>query len=943
MYNFWIILLLSASCPVLGSFNMDPVRNPVLQRLDIPAQLSHHQQDLQLQEHKHIPDVTIEAGKPFVINLPSQTSMAEVTGRDGKPLPPWIVYDGTSHTVRGQPASSDAGEWAVRVDGTSNEVFTIRVRRQILDDDDTNEGSGALIDDYSETDDFEPEGDDETISPDNRVIIAPTTPLFNGASVVATPVINSIPSMSVQPTKSKNLTNPASSGTAIEPTNRQVEPTPVQGMEGPTFRLQDYSNSSLFEPIEPTTSAEGTPPLTDDLDFLGPNSIAEYDEEHGKSAPIPPEVTMRLPRIPATAGKVMRFSIPSGTFSDAEDGNTANMHLELLSQDGQQLEEITWIGFNSTKKEIYGLPLADDIGKYTFLVQARNSANLTVTETVEIQVRQHPSERAFHHHFTLQLEPEFSVDEETLPQAYWMLKTVSGLAKTLGDKEESIVVRRINGTVKNGHAFTFTWSNESLPRSHCPEDEIQESFDLIYNRESDSVTDQLDVELAPQLSVTFGSVELDGICQPLPTNPPSIPQKETKAPKEMNRPPSTRNQVDHLSAEVGVLFRYQVPADTFHDEEDGDTRMLKLSLQNMNHKALDARSWLQFDSPNQEFYGLPLDGDVGTEEYQLLCTDSSGAVESDGLVVAVKERSKLPEDQPLVEFSLTIDDNFDTLMGKASRKVRLIEALAQIFDDPLTSNIIVQSFTSGSTMVTWTNATLVGNECPPSTVIVNLRRMLIDNEGKLTQRCTDILVAADFQPLSAHVSPLGNCVGELTPTFAPGVDDGKTEGVDGPSTDDVWSDDYLLTFIVPGIIITVMLLLAAVIACILYRRRRTGKLGLEERRSFVSKGIPIIFAEELEERPSGRHPAKAPVILKEEKPSQPPDYHKVRSSASPYASHKAAEQHDLLRTPSDEAEEEPNSLYQPPPPLSAGRDSSSRYSRPKATPAYRKPPPYVPP
>ena len=64
------------------------------------------------------------------------------------------------------------------------------------------------------------------------------------------------------------------------------------------------------------------------------------------------------------------------------------------------------------------------------------------------------------------------------------------------------------------------------------------------------------------------------------------------------------------------------------------------------------------------------------------------------------------------------------------------------------------------------------------------------------------------------------------------------------------------------IIITIMLLLAAVIACVLYRRRRTGKLGLEERRGFVSKGIPIIFAEELEERPSGRHPAKAPVILK---------------------------------------------------------------------------------
>ena len=57
---------------------MEPIRNPVLQRLDIPAQLSHHQQDLQLQDHRNIPDVTVEAGKPFIINLPSQTSMAEV-------------------------------------------------------------------------------------------------------------------------------------------------------------------------------------------------------------------------------------------------------------------------------------------------------------------------------------------------------------------------------------------------------------------------------------------------------------------------------------------------------------------------------------------------------------------------------------------------------------------------------------------------------------------------------------------------------------------------------------------------------------------------------------------------------------------------------------------------------------------------------------------------
>ncbi len=78
MPDLWIFVVLAAFCSVQGSFNMDPIRNPVLQRLDIPAQTNHQQQELHLQEHKGIPDVTVEAGKPFIINLPSQTSMAEV-------------------------------------------------------------------------------------------------------------------------------------------------------------------------------------------------------------------------------------------------------------------------------------------------------------------------------------------------------------------------------------------------------------------------------------------------------------------------------------------------------------------------------------------------------------------------------------------------------------------------------------------------------------------------------------------------------------------------------------------------------------------------------------------------------------------------------------------------------------------------------------------------
>ena len=39
---------------------------------------------------------------------------------------------------------------------------------------------------------------------------------------------------------------------------------------------------------------------------------------------------------------MFRFVIPVVTFSDAEDGNTASLHLELLTEDGKQLEEFSW-------------------------------------------------------------------------------------------------------------------------------------------------------------------------------------------------------------------------------------------------------------------------------------------------------------------------------------------------------------------------------------------------------------------------------------------------------------------------------------------------------------------------------------------------------------------------------------------------------------------------
>ena len=63
-------------------------------------------------------------------------------------------------------------------------------------------------------------------------------------------------------------------------------------------------------------------------------------------APSPPQVTRRLPRVTAMAGKIFRFSVPVDTFTDA-DGTARSLDLELIPADGKTLDEIIWIAFDA--------------------------------------------------------------------------------------------------------------------------------------------------------------------------------------------------------------------------------------------------------------------------------------------------------------------------------------------------------------------------------------------------------------------------------------------------------------------------------------------------------------------------------------------------------------------------------------------------------------------
>ncbi|XP_068143731.1 uncharacterized protein Dg isoform X4 [Drosophila tropicalis] len=635
--------------------------------------------------------------------------------------------------------------------------------------------------------------------------------------------------------------------------------------------------SSTFAPVE-------IPATLDDLESAMENS--------------PPIIKTRLQKLAVTSGKAFKFIVPEQTFADAEDYN--NLRLELTDMDGNELKGSSWVQFNSDKRELYGLPLDDTVSRWQYCLTATDSSNASTSEVVEISVQQHRAVRTINHEISIGVEIVDNNDRSI----DWQLKLIHALVQTLHDlNSAAVVVREIRQQPQNLHNATFVYFNETLPSIECPEEALNDIL-------SSLDVNRLNELVQPMLSIKSIAGNLIGSCQKVELNQIKPTITMTK-----NLPPMPRNQVDRVNASVGQLLVYKVPGDTFYDPNDNE---LTLTLKSKDHKELSARQWLQFDSKNQEFFGIPKSGDIGSEEYLLVAEDSGGLSATDALVVVVAHAHK-KEFSTLFKAYLAIrHENFN-----ADLQRKFVERIAKIHNDANTNKIQIRSITthhdSDGTIVNFYNTSLfkVQNRCPDKELAAT-RNVYLDNDQMLREGVKRWM-GPDLNLTNFSVVPIGSC--HITDYNAINPHEFIPKRPEEPRLKSTFSEHNIATFILPAIIIVVMILLASIIACCLHRRRnKSGKMELgddEERKSFRNKGIPVIFQDEFEEKPEMGN--KSPVILKDEKPPLlPPSYNTSNMNGD------------------NDVDE-----YVPPPAVVVG----GREARGKspATPSYRKPPPYVSP
>ncbi|XP_032520164.2 dystroglycan 1 isoform X2 [Danaus plexippus] len=697
--------------------------------------------------------------------------------------------------------------------------------------------------------------------------------------------------MTPEPTTVETTSSTTTSTTSTTTSTTTPTPTPT-----PITILTSPSTTPTTTPIDSTTQ-EVTKQDTITSTERTSTIVGRTTETVPFPMPVnqPPTLKHHMKKLAITAGKAFRYIIPADLFTDPEEGS--NLTFRMYEEENVPLNKNSWIQFLPSEREVYGLPLEAHVSRWNFIVEAQDSEGLVARGPLDITVQQHKSGRTINHQFIMKMKLQKNYNNAV----DWQIRALEGIVNLFRDTDMDHLT--VLNTTQNGDLYEFVWTNDTLPKDPaCPMDDINRLMKIMVSEpESGSPSPSLSRAMFPDMKVSEVRWRGAGRCVP-----PSTRAHDTY-------PPVTRNQVDHLTATVGHLLLYKVPEDTFFDPEDGGTRNLQLSLRFSDRSEIPSNHWLQFDARNQEFYGLPGPGDEKIVHYQLIAEDSSKKSAYDSLIVEV---AKAPTIRPTVEFQMTMDPS--PLADSATNKRKVVEKLAALFGQTDTDNIRIQSITDNPTTIVWYNTSLPMDRCPKRE-IEELRRMIIADErgsvgGNLKEH-VDQIFDKDLKVMSIRLIPLGLCAEQNTktpktmaPSHGPNLQNKATNASPEYS-------DYLVTFVVPAVVIICMIVVAAIIACVLYKRRRTGKMSVgdeEERQAFRSKGIPVIFQDELEERVETEPGDKSPVIMREEKPPLLPPTPDYRNEDAP---------------------------YRPPPPFAASRTPP----RPKATPTYRKPPPYVPP
>ena len=283
-----------------------------------------------------------------------------------------------------------------------------------------------------------------------------------------------------------------------------------------------------------------------------------------------PNVTRELPELVVHFCGPFSYTIPDDTFQDNQDGNTRKLSLALLQSNANSIPADYWLQFDSVNQKIVTVLTSTQSfpsypKEHNFILIATDSTNASVNATVKVKIS-NPIVQAYSHTFSIQTVYQLENSNLVL---YLFVKKIQSY---LSDNRRNF--RVLSATRGSGNSLAVKWTNCSLRYSPC---------DVIGIR-----------KISEKLQVTRGTINSD-FTQAMQPEFKQLFLTETEiGPCLVDKPPVLVKSFGPITVTTCGTFKAQLPANTFSDEEQGDSRSLDVSL------TRNPYYWVNFDSTKQE-------------------------------------------------------------------------------------------------------------------------------------------------------------------------------------------------------------------------------------------------------------------------------------------------------------------------------------------------------
>lgn len=372
--------------------------------------------------------------------------------------------------------------------------------------------------------------------------------------------------------------------------------------------------------------------------------------------------------------------------------------------------------------------------------------------------------------------------------------------------------------------------------------------------------------------------------------------------------PQLRNPIRNVTFELGSIFYYQIPSDTFISSKQTDTRDLSLELVSPSGYIVDTRrDCIGFIPENQTIYGLALNEKLIDEnlDYRLIARDPDSNLNAYDVFVlqVLPDRYRnLYTHEITMQFKPKVNVDMDlyskvTIASKFASSVfesdlnnfKILKIKRHRYEPQYKSNydyhrkkrstqsILSRTFYEYS--LTAKSFASINSNCPAEQIqrqvitrIFNVSNM--EPEARLAMLKKIFL--PDYELVYLGFRSIGKCKNQISPTYigtkliadrSQGHDElltptdqnlPPTGPVQPSTTETTRTDDILLRTIVPALlIIMIILLISCVLIVILVRRRNLNYKknrfdinpnmhGVGEAESFLQKGRnPVILETDL--------------------------------------------------------------------------------------------------